>query len=222
VALESGDKISLAGSNIIATDDVSLKTGRDITVTTAENHYHAESASQSKKSGVSGTGGIGVSIGTNKLKTQDSETTLTHTGSTGGSVTISAGTVLNQFKGNMANGVLAGLNGSDSADSTTRAAVSEGTITIRDKENQQQDVAELSRDVENANPGFEQIFDKEKEQNRLKAAQLIAEINIKAIDIARTEDQIAGEKAKQDLAALVAGLASGVSRDSKAVEVIGA
>ena len=108
------------------------------------------------------------------------------------------GSIGSQFAGNMANGLLAGLNGSDSADSTTKAAVAEGTLIIRDKANQQQNVAELSRDVENANPGLAQIFDKEKEQNRLKAAQLIGEIGSQVADIARTEGQIAGEKAKRD------------------------
>jgi filamentous hemagglutinin len=44
--------------------------------------------------------------------------------------------------------------------------------------------------VENANPGLEQIFDKEKEQSRLKAAQLIAEIGSQAMDVARTEGEI--------------------------------
>jgi len=114
------------------------------------------------------------------------------------------GSVGGQFAGNMANGMLAGLNDSGSADSTTKAAVSEGTIIIRDKEKQTQDVADLSRDVANANPGLEVIFDKEKEQNRLKAAQLIGEIGSQAGDIARTQGQIAGMKAKDDPAALAA------------------
>ena len=109
-----------------------------------------------------------------------------------------------QFAGNMANGMLAGLNDSGSADSTTKSAVSEGTIVIRDKKKQAQDVADLSRDVANANPGLEVIFDKEKEQNRLKAAQLIGEIGAQAGDIARTQGQIAGMKAKADPAALQA------------------
>ncbi|WP_336756989.1 hemagglutinin repeat-containing protein [Pantoea sp. USHLN298] len=100
------------------------------------------------------------------------------------------GSVGGQFAGNMANGMLAGLNDSGSADSVTKAAVSEGTIVIRDKEKQKQDVAGLSRDVENANPGLETIFDKEKEQNRLKAAQLIGEIGSQAGDIARTQGEI--------------------------------
>ena len=109
-----------------------------------------------------------------------------------------------QFAGNMANGMLAGLNDSGSADSTTKAAVSEGTIVIRDPSKQKQDVADLSRDVANANPGLDVIFDKEKEQNRLKAAQLIGEIGAQAGDIARTQGQIAGMKAQQDPAALQA------------------
>jgi len=107
-----------------------------------------------------------------------------------------------QFAGNMANGMLAGLNGSGSASSVTKSAVSEGTIVIRDKEKQAQDVADLSRDVANANPGLDVIFDKEREQNRLKAAQLIGEIGAQAGDIARTQGQIAGMKAQQDPAAL--------------------
>ncbi|MGC1017830.1 hemagglutinin repeat-containing protein [Pantoea agglomerans] len=114
------------------------------------------------------------------------------------------GSVGGQFAGNMANGMLAGLNDSGSADSTTKSAVIEGTIVIRDKEKQKQDVAGLSRDVANANPGLDVIFDKEKEQNRLKAAQLIGEIGAQAGDIARTQGQIAGMKAQQDPAALQA------------------
>ena len=108
------------------------------------------------------------------------------------------------FAGNMANGMLAGVNDSGSADSVTKSAVSEGTLIIRDKEKQVQDVADLSRDVANANPGLDIIFDKEKEQNRLKAAQLIGEIGAQAGDIARTQGQIAGLKAQQDPAALAA------------------
>ncbi|MGC0959101.1 hemagglutinin repeat-containing protein [Pantoea agglomerans] len=114
------------------------------------------------------------------------------------------GSIGGQFAGNMANGMLAGLNDSGSADSTTKAAVSEGTIVIRDPSKQNQDVAELSRDVANANPGLDVIFDKEKEQNRLKEAQLIGEIGAQAGDIARTQGQIAGLKAQQDPAALQA------------------
>jgi filamentous hemagglutinin len=46
--------------------------------------------------------------------------------------------------------------------------VSGGSVVIRDRANQQQDVNALSRDTDNANGSIGTIFDKEKEQNRLK------------------------------------------------------
>ncbi|MGC6390138.1 hypothetical protein ACMV8I_21285, partial [Ewingella sp. S1.OA.A_B6] len=107
----------------------------------------------------------------------------------------SGGNIGGQFVGNMANGLLVGVNGSGSDSSTTKSAVSEGTITIRDKDNQKQDVDELSRDVEHANQTLYPIFDKEKEQNRLKEAQLIGEIGSQAMDIARTQGKIEATKA---------------------------
>jgi filamentous hemagglutinin len=106
-----------------------------------------------------------------------------------------------EFQGNLAGGMLSGLNGSGHASGTTQAAVSEGTITIRDKDNQQQDIADLSRDTEHANDSIAPIFDKEKEQNRLKAAQLIGEIGSQSMDIIRTQGEINGLNAgKADLA----------------------
>ncbi|HEY4468769.1 MAG TPA: hemagglutinin repeat-containing protein [Klebsiella sp.] len=116
----------------------------------------------------------------------------------------SGGPIGGQFAGNMANGLLTGVNGSGSASSTTQSAVSEGTITIRDQANQKQDVADLSRDVENANPGLDKIFDKEKEQNRLKEAQLIGEIGSQVSDIARTQGEINAQKALNDPQAIQA------------------
>ena len=104
----------------------------------------------------------------------------------------SGGNIGGQFVGNMANGLLVGVNGSGSDSSTTKSAVSEGTITIRDKDNQKQDVGELSRDVEHANQTLSPIFDKEKEQNRLKEAQAIGEIGSQVMDIARTQGDING------------------------------
>ncbi|MBO2930307.1 hemagglutinin repeat-containing protein [Metapseudomonas otitidis] len=102
----------------------------------------------------------------------------------------SSGSAGQQFLGNMASGLVSGLsrNGEDS--SSTRAAVSEGQIDIRDTENQQQDVASLNRDVEHAHQALSPIFDKEKEQRRLREVQAIAEIGSQVMDIVRTEGQI--------------------------------
>ncbi|EFE3816079.1 filamentous hemagglutinin, partial [Escherichia coli] len=108
------------------------------------------------------------------------------------------GSVAGNFLGNMANNLLVGANHEGHADSTTQSAVSAGNITIRDTQSQKQDVADLNRDAAHANQTLSPIFDREKEQQRLQQAQLIGEIGNQVADIARTEGQIAGEKAKRD------------------------
>ncbi|HEM8846770.1 TPA: VENN motif pre-toxin domain-containing protein, partial [Proteus mirabilis] len=60
-------------------------------------------------------------------------------------------------------------------------------------------VADLSRDTDNAHSALNQIFDKEKEQNRVKEQQLLGEIGVQVIDITRTHAKAnATEKAKAD------------------------
>ncbi|WP_447885274.1 hemagglutinin repeat-containing protein [Serratia fonticola] len=104
---------------------------------------------------------------------------------------------------NMAGGMLSGANNSGHAEGTTKAGVSEGTLIVRDTDKQQQDVTELNRDTAHANDGsISPIFDKEKEQNRLKQAQLIGEIGGQAMDVIRTQGEIQGLKAQKDPAAL--------------------
>lgn len=116
------------------------------------------------------------------------------------------GNIAGNFVGNMANGMLAGMNGEGHADSLTKSAVSEGTIVIRDTANQQQDIADLSRDVEHANQTLSPIFDKEKEQNRLREAQLIGEIGSQMGDIIRTQGELNGlAAAKKEFGELKSG-----------------
>ncbi|WP_323134152.1 hypothetical protein [Serratia ureilytica] len=99
--------------------------------------------------------------------------------------------------------LLSGANNSGHAEGTTKAGVSEGTLIVRDKDKQQQDVAQLNRDTEHANDGsISPIFNKEREQNRLKQAQLIGEIGGQAMDVIRTQGDIAGLKAQKDPVAL--------------------
>ncbi|ENJ2294605.1 VENN motif pre-toxin domain-containing protein, partial [Yersinia enterocolitica] len=100
-------------------------------------------------------------------------------------------------------GLLVGANNEGHDNSTTHAAVSDGTITVRDTDKQQQNVADLSRDVEHANNALTPIFDKEKEQNRLREAQLIDEIGSQVSDVIRTQGDINGLKtAKEKLGPL--------------------
>ncbi|HHS8502722.1 TPA: VENN motif pre-toxin domain-containing protein, partial [Yersinia enterocolitica] len=77
-------------------------------------------------------------------------------------------------------------------------AVSDGSITLRDTDKQQQNVTDLSRDVEHANNALSPIFDKEKEQNRLREAQLIGEIGSQVSDVIRTQGDINGLKAAKE------------------------
>ncbi|MEQ4708865.1 hypothetical protein ABN107_11615 [Providencia huaxiensis] len=104
---------------------------------------------------------------------------------------------------NAAGGLLSNANNSGHAEGTTQSAVSEGSVIVRNEDKQKQDVNELNRDTEHANDGsINPIFDKEKEQNRLKQSQLIGEIGNQTMDIIRTEGDIAGLKAQKDPDAL--------------------
>jgi filamentous hemagglutinin len=126
---------------------------------------------------------------------------VSHTG-----VSLSgSGSFGDTFKGNLPGGMIAAAGSSGHAEGTTQAAVAEGSITVRDKASQQQDLANLSRDTVNANDSISPIFDKEKEQNRLKAVGLISDIGSQAADIARTQGDIyALDAAKKALGPLKA------------------
>ncbi len=118
-----------------------------------------------------------------------------------------SGSVAGQFLGNVASGLLMGANGSGSDSTLTRAAVSEGSIVIRDGVNQQQDVTELSRDAAHANQTLSPIFDKEKEQNRLATAQKIGEIGRQVSDVLVTQGKLNAQAAQSDPAARAAARA---------------
>ncbi|HIE9589388.1 TPA: hemagglutinin repeat-containing protein [Klebsiella variicola subsp. variicola] len=118
-----------------------------------------------------------------------------------------SGSVAGQFLGNAASGLLMGANGSGSDSSLTRAAVSEGSIVIRDGANQQQDVTGLSRDAAHANQTLSPIFDKEKEQNRLATAQKTGEIGRQVSDVLVTQGKLNAQAAQSDPAARAAARA---------------
>ncbi|WP_261372450.1 hemagglutinin repeat-containing protein [Yersinia aldovae] len=158
--------------------------GFDITVgehTQLDGAVIASTADQSKNSLDTGT--LGFSDIENKADFKAEHQ--------GGSLST-GGPVGSDLLSNLGGVVLSGLGNDGHAEGTTQAAVSEGNITIRDTDKQQQNVDDLSRDTDNANGSIGPIFDKEKEQNRLKEAQLIGEIGGQAMDIARTQGDILG------------------------------
>ncbi len=103
-----------------------------------------------------------------------------------------------KFQGNMPGGMISAGGHSGHAEGTTQAAVAEGTITIRDRNNQKQNLANLSRDPAHANDSISPIFDKEKEQRRLQTVGLISDIGSQVADIARTQGELNALKAAKE------------------------
>lgn len=103
-----------------------------------------------------------------------------------------------KFQGNMPGGMISAGGHSGHAEGTTQAAVADGTITIRDRDIQKQNLANLSRDPAHANDSISPIFDKEKEQRRLQTVGLISDIGSQVADIARTQGELNALKAAKE------------------------
>lgn len=69
-----------------------------------------------------------------------------------------------------------GMPASGEAESQTKATISKGTIEIRDKENQKQDINKLNRDTQNSLNKLGEIFDKTKIEERQELANLFGEL----------------------------------------------
>ena len=87
-------------------------------------------------------------------------------------------------------GVPTAYQNSDSDSSTTKSAVEKGELIIRNKEQQKQDINELSRDTESANNPLKQIFDKQKELDKIETVELIKDIAQQAKSVMNKYDRI--------------------------------
>ncbi|ELJ5795515.1 MULTISPECIES: contact-dependent inhibition toxin CdiA [Enterobacter cloacae complex] len=164
--------------------------GFDITVghhTQLDGAVIASTAMPDKNSLDTGTLGFSDIHNEADFKTSHSGISLSGGGSFG-----------DKFQGNLPGGMISAAGNKGHKEGTTQAAVAEGSLTIRDKANQKQDVADLSRDTEHANDSISPIFDKEKEQNRLNAVGMISDIGSQVADIARTQGDLNGLKAAKD------------------------
>ncbi|WP_426724269.1 hemagglutinin repeat-containing protein [Cronobacter turicensis] len=131
------------------------------------------------------TGTLGYSNLTNKAdyKVSHSGGGFSSSGSFGPQGALSAASTL-----------MSAVGSSGHAQGTTQAAVSEGTITVRDTAHSQ-DAGGLQRDVTQANDAISPIFNKEKEQTRLQAVQMVSDIGNQVADIVRTQSDLDGLKA---------------------------
>ncbi|MFF6011244.1 hemagglutinin repeat-containing protein [Rahnella sp. R3(2024)] len=110
------------------------------------------------------------------------------------SVGVSAGFSSTQEKGkerHNAGGVLPVMaSDSGSASGTTRSAVADGSVTVRNTGEQIQDVSTLSRDTDNANGHIDKIFDKEKIEENQALAQAISQVGVQTMQHAAMQAQV--------------------------------
>ncbi|WP_405424792.1 hypothetical protein [Pantoea stewartii] len=91
---------------------------------------------------------------------------------------------------------ISAAGGSGHAEGSTKAAVSDGNIIIRNRDAQQQELLTLSRDTEHAHDcSISPIFDKEKEQHRLQQAQLVKDVATQALDVYNTHEAARARRA---------------------------
>ncbi|WP_265524437.1 hemagglutinin repeat-containing protein [Providencia rustigianii] len=215
---QTTDKYDSKQTSMSAGGSVSQAGGVNGSINASKTEMHSDYQSVDKQTGIqAGKGGFDITVdkhtqldGAVIASTADKDKNKLDTGtldfgdiknkadykvdSQSGGFSTGGASVGDQFMTNAASSLLTNVNGSGSASNTTHSAVSEGEIVIRDKDNQQQNVADLSRDTDNAHEKLNTIFDKEKEQKRIEKVQLIGEMGQQITDIAVTQIQIKVEQ----------------------------
>jgi filamentous hemagglutinin len=146
-------------------------------------------ASVTDQSGIfAGKGGFDIKVGNNTdLKgaviSSEAEDTNKNRLDTG---TISFSDIKNKAEFNVSHisvsggtggaGAPAAYQNSEKDSSITHSAVEQGQLIIRNKDKQQQDINDLSRDTEHANHTLKPIFDKQKELDKIETVELIKDI----------------------------------------------
>ena len=96
VQITAGGNTNMTGSQVIGTHDVAISSGKDTSISSAEEYERHDYAKQVKKSGLLSGGGLGFTIGTEKRKDQysDADDLLQKSstvGSVSGNVSIESG-----------------------------------------------------------------------------------------------------------------------------------
>lgn len=80
------NNVNIRGNNIVSDDLTQITAKENVSITAAENQVLSESKDVVSKSGLISTGGIGISLGKEKDTTVQSNTQVTNTGSSVGSL----------------------------------------------------------------------------------------------------------------------------------------
>jgi len=117
IEINSGKDLTVKGSTVVATNDVSLHADNDVNITSAQETGKDEHYKKVKKSGLMGGGGLGFSIGTQSTKTTLNEQVKAEIGSTVGSingnVSITAGNKVNSAGTTIASGKDTNITGKE-------------------------------------------------------------------------------------------------------------
>ena len=86
VQITADGNTNVTGSNVVGTHDVAISSGKDTSISSAEEYERHDYAKQVKKSGLLSGGGLGFTIGTEKRKDQYRDADVLQKGSTVGSI----------------------------------------------------------------------------------------------------------------------------------------
>lgn len=73
VQITAGGNTNMTGSQVIGTHDVAISSGKDTSISSAEEYQRHDYAKQVKKGGLLSGSGLGFTIGTEKRKDQYSD-----------------------------------------------------------------------------------------------------------------------------------------------------
>jgi len=100
INVQAGNDITVTGSDVVASEDLTVNADNEINITTATNTRLELNLREKKKSGLFSSGGLGVTLGTQQLNKDTSTQVASSTGSTlgslSGNVALTAGTDFTQ------------------------------------------------------------------------------------------------------------------------------
>ncbi|MGZ2747200.1 hemagglutinin repeat-containing protein [Burkholderia stagnalis] len=132
VTVVSGKDINVTGSSIVGTNNVALSAKDNVNIIAATNTYQDNEYHQEKHSGLSGSGGLGITIGSSEQSDRYNATSTTQSqsrstvGSVQGNVTVSGG----QDVHISGSDVVAGKAAGDTAGATGNINITGRNVTI--------------------------------------------------------------------------------------------